>query len=235
MKLAKRQTIYGLIVAVVLLIGCLLIGLGSPVTLAVGTSLVASGIVGLLEILHRYLVGEESHIVGLAEEAGLIGLYNRRDLERYHHLMANATDAIDICGYSLRSFFDSFRDVLLAKANEIPSFRARILLVDPSIKVSKAREKAEQVAHGTFQTAMQTLASTFANCTNIEIRLLSEPLTTMVFRIDDTMFIGPQFNSVPSRAAPTFEVVSTRNSWLFKTYAREFDELWNVSTRFSQG
>lgn len=230
MTLAKRQIVFGLIVAVILLGGIVLITTGSAIPMAIGTSLVASGIVGLLEIVHRFLISEENQLLRAAERAGLSGIYARRDLDRYHELMPQASTIVDICGYSLRAFFDSFRDVLLEKAKRNQSFRARLLVVDPSIHVSEDRERVEGLTPGTFKTSTANLIEAFSSVFNVEIRLLPTPLTTMVFRIDGTMFVGPQLMSVSSKATPTFELNSGKNSSLFTAYEREFDELWNAST-----
>ncbi|MEX1026499.1 MAG: hypothetical protein WD049_00615 [Candidatus Paceibacterota bacterium] len=230
MTFAKRQTILGLIAAVLLLGGFVLILTGRPIPMAIGTSVVASGIVGLFEIVHRFLISEESQLLREAEKFGLSRIYARRDLDRYHELMPNASAVVDISGYSLRAFFDSFRDVLREKAQKNPSFRARLLVVDPSSTVSKSREVVEALAEGTFTASAQSLFRSFSDLSNVEVRLLSAPLTTMIFRIDGTMFIGPQLMSAASRATPTFELVSGKNDSLFSVYEKEFDKLWNAGS-----
>ena len=229
MNLAKRQAIFALVVAIILLVGIALILVGGAIALAIGTSLVASGIVSLLEMVHRFVISEDNQIAKQADAAGLSAIYARRDLDRYHDLMTLTSGIVDISGYSLRAFFDSFKDSILAKAKKTPTFRARLLLVDPSIDVSKQRERIEGLTRGTFKTSMKNLVDAFSGVPNIEVRLLRTPLTTMVFRLDGTMFIGPQLMSVPSKGTPTFELRADRGAWLFSAYEREFEELWNES------
>src|SRR5262249_40245797 len=146
-----------------------------------------------------------------------------------HDLMSKASSAIDVCGYSLRNFFDSFRDRLTEEATRNPLFRARLLIVDPSTDCSKTRERAEGLAKKTFETAARRIVETFSTIPNVEVRFLRDHLTTMVFRIDDVMFVGPQLTSLPSKANPTFEVVSHSGGWLFSAYKKEFEQLWDAA------
>ncbi|HKQ48593.1 MAG TPA: hypothetical protein VJZ71_11030 [Phycisphaerae bacterium] len=212
---------------VILAAGTIFVLLGGQVKPAIGTSLLASGFVGFLELVYRYVVREDTRRTDAMTAAGLFSIFDHRDLDRYHTLMHERWQRLDILGYSLRNFYESFGQTLLDRAQADSKICVRILVVNPATAQSKAKEAAEGHAAGTFATAIEAMKVKYNKVANIEIRLLEEDFTTMVFRIDDVMFVGPQFQSLPSKATPTFEMQKGKNAWLFHAYEREFDALWN--------
>jgi len=232
LSIRTKLRIYTIFAALILLVGMVLIFLpGESSTLRpIGTSLVASGIVIVLDIIYKNIVEEHRESLDALLASGLEAIYNRRDLDKYHVLMASLSSRLDIAGYSLRNFYESFRQILLDRLHDHPSLQVRILVVDPGCTHSAAREKIERLVPGTFQKNIEQLKEALRDHPTVTIRTLQADLTTMVFRIDTTMFVGPQFQSAPSKSAVTLEIKEARDAWLFRAYEREFDHLWSKAS-----
>jgi hypothetical protein len=145
--------------------------------------------------------------------------------------MSSVSEQLDITGYSLSNFYDSFKTVLVERLQNSPSLRVRFLVVDPKTVYSEMRERLEGHVAGTFATRFEVLRRTFHSTPNVEIRLYAENITTMIFQIDKAMFVGPQFLSSPSKSTVTLEIEEGKDVWLFRTYQNEFDAMWNRSQR----
>ena len=229
MSLTKRQLVFGLVVSVITLTGLVLVLAGSDTVAAVGTSLIASGIVGILELVYRAIIAEENPAAVAITRAGVSAIHDRRDIDKYHSLMSNLSSRLDICGYSLRGFYESFRETLRSALDEHPSLHVRILLVDPKSEHSREREAAEGHADGTFVASIAKIRQDLSDRANVDIRFVSDAITTMVFRMDSVMFVGPQFISVPSKATPTIELKAQESAWLFQSFEKEFDQMWDTA------
>lgn len=231
MTTRTKTRIYALISALILLGGFVLILLPtkSQIPQSIGTSLVASGIVVLLDIYYRLIVEEDKATVEVLRESGIVAIHNRRDLDKYYDLVARVSRQLDITGYSLRAFYESFGPLLRQRLMTNSQLKARLLLVDPKSERSRAREKLEGHAVGTFAGMVDQIAREFHDLPNVEIRALDADLSTMIFRLDDTMFVGPQFLSRLSKATVTYEISEKNQSWLFQAYEIEFEEIWKAS------
>ncbi len=64
----------------------------------------------------------------------------------------------------------------------------------------------------------------FKGIDNIKIKKISTPLTTMIYRIDDILFIGPHFYKKSSKSTVTYEI--NKQGWIFNEYLEEFERLW---------
>jgi hypothetical protein len=149
--------------------------------------------------------------------------------------MRSLSSRLDIAGYSLRAFNESFGDILAAKLQAEPRLRARLLLVDPASARSNERDRIEGVhAPQTFQKSVDSIIHRFGMALNVEIHLLDGDLTTMVFRIDNTMFVGPQFISKASRSTATFELQKAEEAWLFEQFEQEFEAMWKTARPLRQ-
>jgi len=227
MALKTKVLIYLLVVLLLLALGLVFILSGGTVLPSIGTSLFASGIVGLLELVYRRITGEDTTTVEAIIGSGLHAVYEQRSLDEYRSLVQSVSGQLDIAGYSLRSFLESFGQILVDRLGRNRSLRVRMLLVDPKSPNSQARERLENHAPGTFSKSIENVHRTFDEVPNVEIRLLHADLTTMIFRLDRVMFVGPQFVSKSSRATATLELRQTKHAWLFRDYEQEFDAMWN--------
>lgn len=229
MTIRFKLGIYTLIATIILLAGFVLIlwPAQSKVPSSIGTSLVASGIVVVLDLVYRRIIDEDAIATKAILRSGLTNIYDRRDIDKYHSLMKSLSSRLDVSGYSLRSFHDSFAQILTDHLHKNRGLKVRLLVVNPDSAQSRAREASEGLLPGTFSASVARLKGSFAFSGNVEIRSIDTELTTTFFRLDDTMFVGPQFLSLPSRATFTMEVHKGQDSWLFKSYETEFRSMWD--------
>jgi hypothetical protein len=204
----------------------------SPFLLAIGTSLIASAIVYLLDILKQYGI-----INALKQEvnkdianSGIANLYNKRSVEKYDILMSDANKKIDALGYSLRRFHDTSKHIIEEYQKKKSPPKIRILLIDPDSEFSKEREKIEGEVEGTYKGSIEKLRFSFSKYKFIEVKKIATQLSNMIYRIDDTMFIGPYLYKVSSSVTVTFEL--EKHGWLFKLYENEFNKLWESAKEF---
>lgn len=230
-----KKRIYLLTTLVILIIGYILILKGSlnidknvsNIYISIGTSLIATGIVATLD-LFRELVRENNFkkMNNVIYEAGIWSVHKKRDLDAYDVLMEGMEKGVDITGYSLRSFFDSYEQVIKKKIKQNPLIKIRMLVVDPESEFSKNREKIEGNYTGSvFKNNIEKIERELLDIDNVEIKKISTPLTTMIFRIDNVMFVGPHLYKKSSKATLTLEI--SKNGWLFEQYQEEFERLWN--------
>ena len=226
-----KLSIYTLIATIILLAGFVLIlwPSVSKIPSSIGTSLVASGIVVVLDLIHKRITNEDAGATKAILKSGLANIYDRRDIDKYHSLMKSLSSRLDISGYSLRSFHDSFAQVVADELRRNQGLRVRLLAVNPESTQSRAREASEGHTPGTFATSIARLQRAFAFSSNVEIRVIDSELTTMVFRLDNVMFVGPQFLSSPSRATVTMEIHKGQEAWLFRAYEAEFQKMWEAA------
>lgn len=201
----------------------------SMICLSIGTSLIAAGIVAILELWRGFRQSKVmSEVNSVIFDAGVKNIYNKRDLDKYDKLMERLNESLDIVGYSLSSFYGSYADLIEKKILNAHALKVRILFIDPDSIFSKNREELEGNKKGTFKNDVEKLVKKFSKYqSNIEIRKINSSLTSMVFRIDNVMFVGPHFYKKESKSTHVFEL--SRDGWLFEEYQREFDKLWDES------
>lgn len=231
----RKQKAYLGTTAVVFLIGVIFIFWGldvnnetvkNAVLVSVGTSLIASGIVASLDLLRTFKRDQlNSRFDSVFVNAGIENAYAKRDLDEYDTLIKNAKKSIDIMGYSLRGFYQSYRDILLEKTEKNSNFTIRILVVTSDSISSKWREANEDgKSKGVYKESIETLKRGFKDRPNIEIKMIDIPLGHMIYRIDDIMYIGPYLYKKNSKSTNTVRLC--KDGWLFKEYQQEFNAMW---------
>src|SRR5690606_7502443 len=105
----------------------------------------------------------------------------------------------------------------------------RIILVNPDSQVSKNRAKDELKGEDAFRDKINTMLKFFKDESKVEIRFFNSPLSSMIFRIDDVMFIGPHFYKKQSKATVTLEL--KKGQWMFDDYQNEFERMWADSDK----
>ena len=163
-------------------------------------------------------------IKNVINEGGLNLLYSKRDIDRYDDLMNDLDVSLDICGYSLGGFFDSYSVILKDKLVN-KNVKVRALFVDHTSDSAAMRAEIEDKSIDLFRLRFESFKAYFGQLSGIEIRIISVPLSTMVFRIDDIMFVGPHFYKRQSKATLTIELA--KGKWMFDEYQGEFDRMWN--------
>lgn len=237
LKYLASKKIYLLINLIILGIGFYLIDKGlysknstsanSHIYVSIGTSLIATGIVIFLDLWKNFSISNIfGRIKNIINEGGVEHLYKKRDIDRYDSLMTNLSYSLDICGYSLGGFFDSFSQILIEKLGK-SKIAVRIIIVKPNSEASKFRAEIEGKSPLLFEERIKTLKNFFNGISGIEIREIEYPLSTMIFKIDDVMFVGPHFHKKQSKSTLTMEL--QKGKWMFDEYQSEFDRMWNNS------
>jgi len=238
LKFFRDQIVYLLINLVIFLFAFLFIFIGynpdntdrkNAIYLAIGTSLIAAGIVGVFEFwkeLSKNKMLEKINNVIL--EGGLDYIFRKRDLDKYDYLMRNLSSKLDITGYSLNAFYESYVDLIVEKVRQIPSINIRILVVSPESEFSKHRATLEGKSYESVKNSIDRLKKKFRSFKNINIKQINTPLTTMIFKIDNVMFVGPHFYKKPSKSTLTIEL--NRDGWLYEEFEKEFEKLWRDGT-----
>jgi len=202
--------------------------LAITILISIGTSLIASGVIILLDIVREILKDNiTNRISNVFYQAGLTKIYYKRDIDDYDKLIKNLKSDLKITGYSLRSFFDSFEEIIKEKSKA--GVKIYILVTDPNSEFAKNREKLEGNREGTFKDSLDKIF-TRTKGTDIVMKKINMPLTTMIFKIDKTMYVGPHLFHKASKATHTFELTSSGE--LFKEYEKEFDKLWDIGEEY---
>ncbi len=233
----KTKALYIVLSLLVFLVGAFLINKGVVINssnntsggiyISIGTSIIAASIVAVLDLFKQLSIASalQRHN-NVITEAGVGWIYKKRDLDKYDTLMNSLKSGIDVAGYSLGAFFDSYSKLIKARAAG-KNLIVRILLVKPLSAYSINRAAVEGRNAQQFSDKIDTLKNFFHGVPGVEIRYINAPLSSMIFRIDDTMFIGPHFYGVQSKATFTMELKAKH--WLYEEFQQEFDRMWSVA------
>jgi hypothetical protein len=223
-----RRNVYLLVTVIVILAGLLGLVLFEGSARAIASSVVASGFVSLFYMYAQYVEEDGRLRVKTFDEAGLRSLSPTRRAD-YSALVKRAKLNVDVLGFSLRSFTDDHASELIRKR---PPFSARILVVEPGSAASQSQEELEGQRSGAFADGIDRMRKLFEDGGSaVKIRTIGHAPPSMMFRIDDGLFVGPFFSHAPSAATLTLELTAT--GWLFDEYMAEFDTLWNESEPLS--
>lgn len=234
----KKQKMYLCTTCTVFILGIIFVFWGidvhdqivkNTILLSVGTSLLAGGIVAALDMFRNAGQKQIYHnIDNIIFRAGVENIYEKRDLDEYDKLIKRAEHSIDVLGYSLRAFYQSYRDILIEKTGKNADFKIRILLVNPDSVFSKDREANEDgKANGIYKNSFEVIKAGFAENKNIQIKTINTPIGYMIYRIDDVMYVGPYFYKKNSKSTNTMRL--DKSGWLYREYQREFDNMWKDS------
>jgi hypothetical protein len=102
-------------------------------------------------------------------------------------------------------------------------------MVDPESPFSVHRAEQEGKSAASVKDSYERIRKTFAQCKGTELRIVDTWLTSMIFRIDDAMYVGPHLFERPSKSTLTFELDAM--GWLFVEFEREFGRLWERGRR----
>jgi len=226
-KLLLEKTVYLLINALIFFLAFFFIIKGysrntpahrDAIYLSIGTSLVAAGVITLLDLVNNVIF-----------DCGINHVFQKRDLDKYDSLMKKLSRNLDITGYSLNAFYESYADLIIKKIKSDHSIKIRILVVNPDSLFAKHRAELEDKNYESIKNSIDRIKTKFACFDNVELRKIDSPLTTMIFKIDTVMFIGPHFHKKPSKSTITLEL--NKDGWLYIEYQNEFKRLWRDSTK----
>lgn len=204
----------------------------NSIYISIGCSLFAGGVVYLLDILRKITLDDldknyKNSVLNVIFDSGIKYVHRKRSIDKYDDLMTDVKEKIDISGYSLRSFFENSKHIIQDHSDNNKKLSVRMLVVDPDSEFSIEREKIEAEAPGTYKNSIGKIKTAFKDTKSVEIRKINTQLTTMIYRIDDLMFVGPHFYQRSSTTTNTLEL--SKAGWLFGEYIKEFENLWKAA------
>jgi hypothetical protein len=137
-------------------------------------------------------------------------------------------------GFGLNQFREDNGDIIKSKA--LQGINVRLLVIDPKSSIVGIRSYQESDLGGEIINIPLKKIKQFVNDVNktieelgrgekIKIKCYNALPSTMIFRIDDTMFIGPYLHKRPSRTTITYKIEGRTE--IFKQYESHFENLWN--------
>ena len=191
---------------------------------SIGTSLIAGAFLSILTLWIDQIRNAEQIRMAALIKTGLHTAHKRRNLPEYDSLVAVAK-SIDVAGYTLKSFSEQNEDHFRSRVKSGNPIVVRILLVDPTTEAARAMEESEGLKPGTYSSLCESVTRKLGNIDGVSIRLLSSPLSMMVYRVDNFLYTGPFPTSGKSSTAFTLKI--EKGGWLFDHQAKEFEGLWN--------
>lgn len=199
---------------------------------SIGDNIFASGLVGLflywaLDVTRKY-ESEEEQLLKDANDQGLVRIYDRRLIvDRYAEVRIKASGNFDMIGFGLRTFIEDNQYNLDEWANR---FRIRILVVHPNSDYCVQRDHEENDPPGKIRGDVIYITRIIQGLNNpkIKIRWYKAIPTMNLFRMGDTMFIGPYFTDTRSRNSITLELRA--GGKLYDRYVENFSRIWNDPT-----
>lgn len=219
------RTFWTIVFLAIICGGVALTEYGGEREVAIGTSLIASGVVALATILVDFVRSGEQLRVAELSKAGIMAVYGRRDLEEYDALVKKAYQ-IDVAGYTLRSFTEANVGHIRERLKSGSPIRIRMLIVDPGTPVAKAMQKNEGHPPGAYTKSHKAVQNLLIGLeASVELRLIEFPLPAMIYRIDDVLYTGPYPKGEPSKLATTYKLGT--KGWMFDKTIKEFESLWS--------
>jgi hypothetical protein len=203
---------------------------------SVGSSLVATGIAGL--VLYLYVKSTErlQQQLEVVTKAGIVGVFRHRSVrikEQYDTRVAKAKQ-IDVIGLGLSAFReDCARDF----AEWSRRANVRILLIDPDFptrtqSLADMRDVEEGMPKGKIRTDVAAFEAEIAanphiDTTRFQIRRMRTIPAINLFRMDGDILWGPYLMDQSSRNTPTIH--ATSGGFMFDELVRHFDETWKAA------
>lgn len=198
---------------------------------AFGTTFSSGAIVSFFDLVRSASETLSNQAMNDILKYGITKIESHRDLEEYYSLMEQAK-SIDVCGYSLRGFYQSHKQAIKRLSNN-EGFRLRIIMVDPASESSMSRELIEEGrTSNQFKESFQSVIDGLKGTPGVEIYTVDFALSSMIFRIDDVMYVGPHFVKEASKASLTFKLNSS--GLAFKQFQDEFDQMCTRGRLYKQ-
>ena len=202
--------------------------------LAVGGSLIATGIAGKVLYLHVKWSQKEEGRLEEIRRAGVEYVFEKRSVamrSEYDSRLERASESIDILGFGLQHLRE---DHLVHFSGWADRANVRILVIDPESPTSKRtyanqRDLEEGNEEGQISQDVHALVSACRDLLSsrpgrFEIRLYTCLPSVNIFRIDDEIFWGPYFVGGVSRNMPTF--LLDGGGFVSEAIMEHFDRIW---------
>lgn len=208
---------------------------GGAVVLAVGASLVAVGVAGVVLYLHVLLSQENQRRQEAVTKAGIERVFGVRSVlvrDEYDSRLGRASKSIDILGFGLRHLLEDHGENFREWARRA---RVRMLVIDPEAPIDSHRyadqrdlEEGNEVGQirGDVERLVRSCRELLLErSVRFEIRLYTCLPSVNVFRIDDDVFWGPYFVGGVSRNMPTFLLQD--KGFLPEAVLAHFESIWS--------
>lgn len=231
--ITTRVVLYLISNALIFAIGMIGVVIGTPIAVAIGTSLVATGVAGAALFVYVLLTEDLTHRYEMISEFGVRDFFKARSVsirDVYESRLETASDHIDLLGFGQKSFREDFGREFERWVSRGVS--VRILLLDPEFPthesaIADLRDGEENHAKGDIRRDVESfLVETRDLRTkndNFNVRLYRCLPVLNILRIDEELFWGPYLYGKPSRSAPT---VLVGRGALFDVMLGHFDAIW---------
>lgn len=236
--LLPNSIVYFALHAFLFAVGLVLVLVGGVIFVAIGTSLIATGITGWVVFVHSLLSLQTTRSLEVMREFGLDNIFDGRSVRVkpvYDERLTRLRNRLDILGFGQKALREDYLSEFVRwkqRAN------IRILLIDPEypseyVSYARQRDVEERDSEGTIaQQVRQFIIDTepvqkSGGKNKFEIRLYRCLPTVNIFRVDDDLFWGPYLIKEPSRNSPTFLV--HKGGLLFERLTAHFESIWNDS------
>jgi hypothetical protein len=233
-RLKPSHWLYLVLNALVLTVGFLLVSLQHVVTVAIGASLVAAGIAGVVMFLHVWLSEDRFRRLDVLQKLGLVEGFEARSVRikhEYDRRIAQASEGMDIMGFGLRHLRQDYHEEFRTWGERV---KVRILLLDPEFfctnhSLANQRDKEEKDQKGTIAGDVHAFVRACAPLisrknSKLQVRLYRCLPSVNIFRIDDELLWGPYLLGDVSRNFPTFLVQSSGP--LYRRLVEHFNAIW---------
>jgi hypothetical protein len=206
---------------------------------AIGASLVASGITGIVVFVYIRISHDASERMRILAEFGIVSAFEARAarIKLEYDRRLKSPKNIDVMGFGLKALREDYRHVFGTWAREC---HVRVLLLDPTFpnattSYARQREIEEGDTPGSIEASVkafldetQALRDTQAQ-SRFQVRLYRCLPAVNIFRVDDELFWGPYLIGGPSRNNPT--LIVKRGGLLYARLMEQFDKIWNEMSR----
>jgi hypothetical protein len=174
---------------------------------------------------------------GTNEIVGTYPYRSRFSSEKWWDLFSNATDRIDLLGYTLYFLpleHPGLIDLLRKKCESGCVVRAAI--ADPNSPHVAYRDSEENQPITLVVRITSTLQhfAPLADCENFQLRYQDIPLYNSVFRFDNEMLVTPHLFATPGSAAPLMHLRRNAEDGMFSRFADHFDNVWTTTKSIEQ-
>lgn len=196
---------------------------------ALGTSIIAAGVCGLVIWVYISNSGGSLELLKVLDQSGLSWVYPKRAAQirnEYAERLKKASTQIDILGFGLKDFRRDYMEelgVLSVKA------QVRILVLDPESAYSSQRDLEENQSKGVIESEVREFIERFRSLYGkdshaLQLRKYRSLPEVNIFRIDKDIFWGPYLVERASSNTPTIRV--RQGGYMFDALESHFERIW---------
>lgn len=227
--------VYLLVHVVLIILGYALVLGGSSTVGAVGASVVAAGISGLVVFVYIRFSQDAADRLKVMNDFGIVTAFEARGarIKPEYDRRIRTARVIDVMGCGLNALREDYRGEF---ANWSQRCKVRVLLIDPGYpqtpnSYAQQREEEEGDRPGSIAASVESFIRDTADLPGtgdrFSVRLYGCIPALNIFRVDDEIFWGPYLTGGPSRNNPTFIV--KKGGVLFDRLMTHFELIWEKS------